>query len=389
MDIPFLSGTQRGKRIALFDIGSASVGFAVVELNGDDPARVVASKRAKLALSERTEGQRISGLRRLFDEEGPHFFAEVTRRGFTDIEKGLVIVHAPLMQTRSAKASREFRAPQKITHDIIGSLAHQALTQPDGAHDDAAAEVFERTVIRVELNGYATAHPEGKVAEKIETTLVVSTMPAELKTMVRDGVGKLLPGRTLTVRSSLTLYSMLLRDIATRANDYTILDMTSVATACIGVRDGVVTQHAVIAAGTQTLLEVTAKESAVAPDEVFSLIRLATEDACETTQCEAIAKAVAKAERKLVRMFGEGFSTVVGERRLPNLLVVAVHPDLAVWARGFFDRLDFSQFTVTGRPFSVQVISAEGLERFATVDAEAVPDSTLVAGAAFARVLER
>ena len=55
MNIPLLSNVQTGKLVAVFDIGSGSVGAGIIELRKDRPSIVHVSHRQVLSQEERTE----------------------------------------------------------------------------------------------------------------------------------------------------------------------------------------------------------------------------------------------------------------------------------------------------------------------------------------------
>ena len=111
---------------------------------------------------------------------------------------------------------------------------------------------------------------------------------------------------------------------------------------------------------------------------------MAAHDHCEDKACEDIKNGMARAEQELIRIFGEAMARLATSRRLPNKLVLAVESDMADWLSHFFSRIDFTQFTVTTQPFSVEVLSAENLKNLVTAsDSGKNVDSGLLVAAAF------
>lgn len=76
--------------------------------------------------------------------------------------------------------------------------------------------------------------------------------------------------------------------------------------------------------------------------------------------CSSVETALAKAEPELAAAFGAAFGELAAARRLPNTLLLSAHQYFVPWLTAFFERIDFAQFTLTSRPFTVEPISAKG-----------------------------
>lgn len=371
--------------VAVFDIGSGSVGAAVVARGDEEnPARILAGKRLVLSHEERDEKQRLAGIIRLLREAGEQVVASYAKQ--TDappIASSIAVIHAPWVETRTSKAVSKLKRSVEITEAVINEVSHRALTTDDVPE---RSQIFERSIVRVELNGYPTPDPVGKTAQHIAATVLQSAASKGLVQAIEEITASLLPGRPLSMRSATLASAVVLRKIAQRTENYVMLDMTSEVSACTVFRGGDVTHHAIVPVGTRTLLHRLAKKTGAPPDEVRSRIRMAAEDECADGVCTQVEQALAEIEPEFLKAFGETLSTIASDRRIPNMLVVAVPDDLAPWAVSFLGRLDFGQFTITGKPFVVQRISAAALAPYAVLAAGVQPDAGIAAAAAFVHI---
>ena len=114
----------------------------------------------------------------------------------------------------------------------------------------------------------------------------------------------------------------------------------------------------------------------------MSLIRMVYSDKCESAQCDAVKQAIAQVEPELVRLFGEAMGAITPGTRLPNLLILAVQPDLGPWLSQFFSRIDFTQFTKTAQPFEIELLTPEHMKSLVTFDTGAMPDAAFAVDAA-------
>ena len=91
---------------------------------------------------------------------------------------------------------------------------------------------------------------------------------------------------------------------------------------------------------------------------------------------------MAKVEPELVRVFGEGMAVCAAQARLPNKLILITQPDMAPWLAKFFSRIDFTQFTLTTQPFSVETIAPADLSAWVTAARGVVLDTGVALSAA-------
>lgn len=364
------------KRVALFDIGSGSVGSATAEIVHGKPARILSSRRTLLSHAERDEQQRLAAISKLLFEEADEVFTSAASTG--GIAEVHAVIHAPWSQSMTATRSRQFEKPTLITKDIVQLLAKEAAKEKI----DLPCCQYESVIVRVELNGYPTAHPEGKMAEEVAVTILRSSMPEVLEWTIDKMVGTYVPERAIRRHSSTLSISKTLNDISARSEHFTVIDVASEASTCLAIRAGAITRSAVVPAGTRELLSGAAKKAKTTPEELISLIRMAAEGVCDTETCNAVAEALVKSEEALMRQFGEIFTDLAKQRKLPNTAVVVINPDLASWAASFFSRLDFSQFTETGKPFTVKRLAPRTLVAKVVYAPEASPDAGISTAAA-------
>jgi len=393
MHVPFLSNTKigRGKFVVLVDVGSGSVAGGVEHMrHGRQSSQLIVTQRIALTEEERDAAQRRAGLIRNMEQVLQGVLKSYERgsgtSGYGALQDVHVIVHAPWVSSRSRTAEARLKQPTKITGRLITEVAQRAIEHTTQENMPQGMRQLEKSVIRVELNGYPVSQPEGKEAEHIRITVLESFIDEKLHRTIIDTLGRLLPGRKPDVRSSVFTTHFVLREMAREIEDYTVLDITGEASSLTTVRAGAVSEHGIIPIGSRLIVQQVAKKMGMQADEVLGIIKMMMDDACEKELCAKVSSALKEIEPSLVKTFGETFSSHSSGKRLPNVLVLSVRPELAPWAMNFFTKLDFSQFTVTGRPFAPQKFSAGAFTAYAAVGASASPDSGLSLAGAFVHI---
>lgn len=365
--------------VAIAEIGSGSAAFAVIETKKNGPARILAADRALLAPDVRGDDAAIAGIGELVVQAGKNALAVYARdwqKSKGPIDSIYAIIHAPWTRSQAVRAHADFPEAIHVTDRTISTLAREALSGGKGLDKK---KFLEASVMEIQLNGYPTAHPEGKWAHSASLTGLVSECEPRLKEAVVSAIGQLIPHARPTFRSNTRAMLTALRGYIS-VKEYVAIDITNEATTLTVVYDGVAEGEIVVPEGTSAILQ---RLSATAlPDETLSLLRMLERDHCDTDACDVLKATIGKVEPDLVRVFGEAMGKLAAVRRLPNYAVLSTHADISPWLTRFFSRIDFTQFTQTAQPFAIRPLSGADLSRWVSSERGTVADTGLaLAGA--------
>lgn len=363
MVVPELFRRYTTRAVAVFDIGSGSVGAAVLHMGHGNTPTVVVSKRIVLSFEKRDKKHTIAAIERAMQDAADQiqdaYRKSSAAREAGPIEQVCAIVHAPWIASHTTEQDAHLKKPAVITKKMVHEVGQRAMAaKADGQED----EIFERSIIYTALNGYRTSEPIGKQAQELSIKVLQSTLEPEVHAFVTRIAQNAFPGRTLTIRSATLMFTQVLNAVAGGATHYTFLDITSEATQCLDIRHGTIAQCTTVPLGMRTIIHELVTRSKTTAEDMQSSIRMAAQETCSTAACKKTLELLAAVEPMLTKNFGEMFTAVASEKRLPNRLIIAAHPDISGWLGGFFARLDFSQFTATGRPFVVHRLLKEHLE---------------------------
>jgi len=380
MQVPFLSKIKGEKHVAIFDVGSGSIAGGLATVSKGGAAKVYFSQRSLLSYEDRTEEQRVSALTELIKEVGSKVSSAQSKLKIVPSEV-LVSIHAPWVTSATYTNEQEFENSQKISSNDVKTCAKKA-SKSDESKSDLAA-VIEKSVVRVELNGYPTPDPVGKDAQAISVTVIESKMHSALHKQVDQVLKNQFSNARIVFRSATIVDTTLLQTYAPTEGHYTVADVTSESTALTVIRDGVISDYQVVPIGARSLVQAIAREKKISDEDALSRVRMFVKDECSTDECKSISIALEAAGGACTEGFGKVFAEIVKNKRLPNVLVLKAQPDLAKWFASFFSRLDFSQFTETTKPFEVLHLShASFAERLIFIPGVS-PDSGIAAGALF------
>ena len=290
------------------------------------------------------------------------------------------IIRAPWTRTRTIRAIAHLEEEMQLRKGVVDDLVKRALEQQPFFK---AEDILDASVIRVELNGYPTAHPIGKNAHSIVASVLVSDCDGAIRAAALESLARVFSTKPI-MRSGVRAVFMVLRHIAALPSNCLAVEITTGGSVLVTIRKGIAREHSLVEAGAGDILK--QLTGGIPPEEARTLLRLALADECETDACKDIKARITKAEPALVKAFGEALAKLSATRRLPNDLILIAPDSVAQYMQHFFERIDLAQFTVTTQPFSARVLSQKDLAALVTPAEGVYSDIGIGVGAALVNI---
>lgn len=367
---------------AVADIGSSSVAVAIVSLEHGKPAVVLACHRTPVTIAERSGDAIASAMATALDAAATAAVTSVGENKLPRVTTVYAFIHAPWTHSSVAHAVKTYDKDITVTESVIASVGEEALS----ASGRGMQNFFEASVVRVELNGYPTGNPVGKVAHRVSASALTSTCEQGLFRAVDDTLARHFPDATRISRSGARAIVAVSNALSGKLGDSVIVEMGGEASTVIVVRRGVLDAEELLSEGTHGILRRIGGKSI---EEAMSTLHLIGQELCDTPACETMNAALARIEPDLVRVFGERFAKLAAGRRLPNRLVLLSHPDMQSWLARFFARIDFTQFSVTAQPFNVVTLKPSALGHLVIAEGKLEPDASLLVAVGCAQLERR
>ncbi|MBI2048099.1 MAG: hypothetical protein HYT27_03080, partial [Parcubacteria group bacterium] len=185
----FLFRKRNAEKLAvIFDIGSGSVGGALVGLSKNELPKIFYTTRHNISVSkERTPEIILSSmslaLRKVAHDIEREGFPHVRFTFFSTLKPSLVFVtltspwHISQVRTIRKKESNSFRVDRDIIRDLILKELN-AFRNIHATHfrgSEQKYEIIEGDVLDIRLNKYPVVSPVGKIADELELTLFASS----------------------------------------------------------------------------------------------------------------------------------------------------------------------------------------------------------------------
>jgi len=343
----------------VFDIGSASVGVAIAKYKNGEPIEVLFTHRSVISYGEDKSAKSLSTyLNTAIKKAG-----KKALKAMSDLDVGSdyvvqAIVHAPWVDSVAEKAEAILEKDTRINREILRQFRAHHL--PETKMENRIQ--FDSHVTQIELNGYNTLDPYDKDAKKIAMTILKSSMSDVVHKAIYSAFSSILPNHEVHIDAFLFVTTQL-PELFDESDTYTLIDIGEENTSLSIVRDKTIAGSAWADFGTEHLVRaVTAKD----PDgrqRARSELGMFMENTCTPAQCRKIETALQGTVRDWTRAFGDACTKLSRIHRVPTKTFVSVDALLWPWFKKEVQKIDFGQFTVTGRPLEAELLSAEKSQR--------------------------
>ncbi|MEK9201685.1 MAG: hypothetical protein AAB944_01815 [Patescibacteria group bacterium] len=266
----FLKRKSSGEPIVIFDIGSASVGGAIVLLSESTHLpKIIYTKRIFLPIAERPQSDEIltssaSALKEIivaFEKEGLSVLHDLHIRNKV-IHDVFCVLASPWYVSQTKTITIKEKKPIILTEKFIETvLAKEEKAFEESIAHSSYAETFdkniilaEQKIIHIKLSGYETNEPYGKKSSDIELSLFSSFVSKKISEKLSETIGHSFGGEKIKLHSfCLTSFSTL-SDLFPEAKDFLIMDITGEVTDISIVRNGTLVQSASFPSGRNFLI---------------------------------------------------------------------------------------------------------------------------------------
>jgi hypothetical protein len=327
-------GRPRGKAVygAIFDIGSESVGVAIVESDqGAKYPRILFSHRVHMRITRKKldMADRIRMMKEtlfsaslIISRDGLEALALHDKHA--KVTKMLVSCSAPWSYTISRNVAYEGETELKVSRDLINDLIGSAETEIEkqlkstDAPSDLSYEVVERATIDVRINDYPVMKPIGLRGKEISLAHVTGLVPREVIAALTEVEQKVFPGTTIRAHTFMLVLYCVLREIYTEHTSMTVVHVTGDTTE-FGVVEGDTLVESISApVGLESVIRSMMENDKETAREMYSLLELYHRN--ELTP--EVGVRVKQALDKYIEIIREELATQARSRRFPKIAFV-------------------------------------------------------------------
>lgn len=361
----------------VFDVGSSSVGIAVVSLALGGKPKIIFTAREPMIFQENLKFDRfVSSMLEALGKASRalEHFTLPPHKGKTFA----VFFASPWYASQTRISKNSFLQPTVVADDLLRDIQKkevedfQALEIPKLGKD---AVVLEEETMQVKLNGYETAVPKGKTASTIQTSVYVSIVPKSIISAVTRKISGLFHHKDITSHSFSFASFIVVRDIFFHKKSFFFADVGGEVTDVSLIRDNVLQETRTFPVGKNALLRKIASGMNGSYDEALSYFTMTAGNALTEEQARRAKSFMDDARKEWLG----GFQGVLEELArndsfLPHDLFFSADTDVSKWFAENLEGHESPRLVLADKTFTVRFLDAVFLSSFCETTAGVVRD---------------
>ena len=364
----FFKGKPKQRFIAIFDIGSASVGAALVRIDKKDESsddispKIIWTDREILSRHGQTDVSLLSrAVFRSVRTLSERMIKETSRLP----EECHCVLSSPWYAAQTRVISFSHPKPMTITENGTANFINRELKRFQqesalfyGIDKKEEIEIIEQKAMKILLNGYTIANPFGALAKEVDIAVYFSVGSMPLFKNIRASIyeGGITAG--IYFHSFTFVFFDVMRDLFTESNDFLLCDISGEITDVSFVREDVLKETASFPIGKNTIFRDVIKETKLTIEETTSLFSLLSDNALYITKKEEIA--LERAAQKWKTEFLLSLEILSGGIPLPRHIFLISNKTILPWLSRYMEK-NVKIFTDESRGYSLRKIDVSFL----------------------------
>jgi cell division ATPase FtsA len=368
----FFKSKKKEKTVALFDIGSASVGGALVILGRSKEPTLVYQTRIPLPFQKELDFERfvegtltvLASVAECIVKEGIKHL-NFTSYGNRSVDMIGVSFASPWYVSQIKTIEHTYDAPREITKELLAEILKdesEKFLQSKIAHYAEQSEnnpdIIDRRIVDINLNGYSVPNPYGAKTEKLSVTLFLSVLSYRVRERVREVLERVF-NATPQVHDSFGLIAFsTLRDLFPEVENFAWCDVTGEVTDIGFVRESVPVRIGSFPKGKNTLVRSVVQKLATTPAEARSLISRQQREGLESEVALRLEGALFEARRVWQKGFRSVIDSLAEVYVLPAQLFLMSDPESMTVYKDFLSSLHYTTHVGTEEKLAVHTLDS-------------------------------
>lgn len=383
----FKKSRAQRKVVAVFDIGSASVGGALVSVAGGTKAQVMRTVRTDMILQEELDFKRFT----LALRDALKKTAAALAEGKPEIDECVCLLASPWYASEARTAVVEKEKQFVVTASKLRELIEKEVESFEGVlaekYGGEQVSIIDAEALTVKLNGYPTPDPYGTFARKLEASVYVSITPTKIRDMVIDEVRNAFGQKNVRFHSFPLISFSAARDIFPEHRSFLYIDITGEVTDLSLVKDDAIRHNHSFPYGKNTLIRNIASAFQTAPSEAVSLFNLYREGKAAQHVRLQIKKVITDMQTEWSQVLDKELGAMPGGSSIPHAIFFTADRDVAPLVEEAIEARLAGMFE-PGKAVDAIFLANEVLDPFVTYVPGVERDAFLSLAAIFLRKLE-
>ena len=375
------SPEKESQCMLLFDIGSGSVGWAILLASATHTPTLLYSFRSEIILRSRATGRHLlSHMLRSLSE----VVLAVTKEGFgvagfgvhpPQIREVFVSLSAPWVMSKTTFLSLKNKKSEVLTPAVFTTLLEHSREEADplelGKKDGIE---IERKLIKTILNGYETSVPYGKEAAEVDFAVFRSFSVARITEQIMDTISRHIHAKHSSFHSFSMVAFAVLRELYPSEESFLIVDISGEQTEISVVKNGVLVEIVTFPSAKIHILRLLEGDASVPFSGTTTLLKLHSESGSTGPMAEKFSRIIEKGKKEWREKFSEALSKFSAEVFLPRRVFLTADDDVSPLFAEAIRQGSFPHFSMSSTSFDVTELRSDQMASLVRWSPSQTPD---------------
>ena len=380
----FFSQKNKEETIAVFDIGSGSVGGAIFLSSPDKRPIIISSFRKSFKLRDFVSGESLI-------KEMLESVEEVARYLQKDIHKTPDKVFAVLSSPWATASLRSIKRKRPegftFTEKFAKELIKEEILKFKKENTDFD-EIIDRRVVNILLNGYEIPKPYGKRVKESEIQILLSLSSGELVNKIENVITKTYH-KEIKFTSQMFSDFIVVRDIFDRLNDFIILNIDEETTEVSIMRNDFLVGTASFPYGKNSLIRRISKRLNKDISNTASILSMYKNQHLEEGYIKELEDSIKEESKAWTNSLKTVFRSLFSDLLIPHNIFLVSDTSSDKWFLNLLHKNNFPEFTTTNDSFNVIISDSKTLHDFYDIALNVKEDQSLTMQSIFIANVER
>ncbi len=355
------SKKEKSELVAIFDIGSGSVGGAIARISKESNSipHILASVRTEIAFRDTLN----------FKDFLPDmaFALGKTAQALYNTKSGapervICTLASPwyVSETRLIQIEREapFIFTQKIADDLMQKELSALVTEYSQKFgiQGGAPEIIEHKIVSVFLNGYMVNNPLSKRSKKVEMNMVVTLAPSLCLEPIRETLSDTYHSKPVSFSSFMTSTYLAVRDKYLSEDSFLLVDVGGEITDIAVISRNILKASLSFPFGRQTFYRSLKTNFALSKEQAESLFSMYMAGTLEATQKEKLEPVLASIRNSWSEGFRQSIAALPRTVSLPGTVFMIADQDVKRWFADSVQCEEYIKSLMAGRVCQVLML---------------------------------
>lgn len=369
----FFSQKNKEEAVAIFDIGSGSVGGAIVLISSGKRPFILSSFRKSFKLQNSISSDAMMK-EMLTSIESVAGYLQKDIHKVPD--KVFAIMSSPWANASLRSIKRHRKEGFVFSEKYAKELIKEEIVKFKKENTDFD-EIIDRRVVNVLLNGYEVPKPYGKRVKESEIQILMSLSSKDLVDKIEEVIMKTYH-KSIKFTSSMFSDFVVVRDIFDRLNDFIILNVDEETTEVSIMRNDFLVGTASFPYGKNTFIRKIAKNLNKDVSEVASLLSIHKDGHLEDEYLRKLETVIKNESKIWIQSLKTVFRGLFIDLFIPHNIFLITDKASEKWFLHLLHKRHFPEFTTTEDSFSVILANSKTLHDFYDVPMNVTEDSNLI-----------